>query len=130
MESKGFGRIKTAKFNNITVSIVLITGMMLMALGTTSLLRNPLSITNLTILVLAISLIVISVSLSGKLKLRTVYRNLEFSQTEFSLLVVAMLLIIIPALFNTNHLVNSFVIFALLLSPIIICPKPPDGLAK
>jgi energy-coupling factor transport system permease protein len=130
MESKGFGRIKTAKFNNMTVSIILIAGMMLMILATTSLLRNPLSITNLTILVLAISLIAISVALSGKLKLRTVYRNLEFSQTEFSLLVFAMLLVMASALLNTNELVKSLVIFGLLLSPIIICPKPPGGLTK
>lgn len=130
MESKGFGRIKSAKYNNMTVSFTLITGMMLLIMAVTSLLRNPSSAANLTIFAFAISLIIASVVLSGKLKLRSVYRSVEFNQTEFVLLIVALLAVMISAFSNTNQLLNSFLLFSLAISPIVICPKPPNGFMK
>jgi energy-coupling factor transport system permease protein len=127
MESKGFGQTKPARFNPLTISFALITGLLLLLLSSTSLLRNPANSINSLLLVTSLALIIAAVILSGKIKVRSIYRKLEFDFTELVLAAVGLALIVTSLASYRDSAGYAVVAFFLVASPIAICPKPPIG---
>jgi len=130
MESKGFGQTKPARFNPLSISIALIAGLFLLLLSSASLMRNPASFINSLLLGISLILILVAVILSGKVKVRSIYRKLDFDLTELALAGICLVLIVTSFTSFSAFFGYALVAFALVVSPVAICPKPPIGFSR
>jgi energy-coupling factor transport system permease protein len=130
MESKGFGQTKPARFSPLTISFALITGLFLLLLSSASLMRNPANLINMLLMGASIVLILIAVVLSGKIKVRSIYRKLDFDLTELALATTCLLLIVTSLSSYSAYFGYAIVAFALVVTPVAICPRPPIGFSR